>query len=139
MGGRSERDQFRFDMGMAPEQDQSYTDDWLRQILGAYRDTNFVQRLFEPGLWGQIDNKNGSYSSHLMSSGGDRQPLAYPEIVWDPSSQSLVKLSPSEAGAYAETTPGAAIPFASDGAADYFATNYKRAFPAGWFAPWRTK
>jgi hypothetical protein len=92
------------------------------------RHLDFVDRVLRPEKYPVINNPDGSYSSHLMSSaevGGKN--IAYPTIVRKPGQDALTKLSPDEAVKYAMKT-GEHIAFPTAQEADQFASGgYKTA------------
>lgn len=108
------------------QQKQLATDEQMRNILEHNKHLDFVRRLMNPRMYPAIDNPDGSYSSHLMSSAEvDGNNIAYPMIVYDRRANKLNKLTPKDAFSYALKT-GEYISFPTPEAAEQFATKYKR-------------
>lgn len=124
---------------LPPTQRQSYSDEWLRKKLDEGAKLNFVARLQDPMSWPQVDNKDGTYSTHKMASASvDGKHIAYPTIVWDAASQKLQELPAADAVTHALNS-GEYLSFPDSASADYWAANYKRAFPQGHFQPKKEK
>jgi hypothetical protein len=99
-----------------------------KDILEAHKNLNFVDRLYNKNKYPQIDNGDGTYSTHKMSSSDN---IAYPTIVY--INGKLQELDPESARNYALKT-GEFIKFNNEQEADKFANNgYKKAFPPGYF------
>jgi hypothetical protein len=108
------------------------TDMW--STLQSNKQLNFVDRLYNKNKYPKINNADGTYSTHKMSSanvGG--KAIAFPTIVYDNESKSLKELDIKQAIDYAIKNKEY-IEFKSDAEADFFADNgYKLAFPRGYF------
>src|SRR5258706_12021419 len=101
--------------------------------LNANAGLDFVQRLFNPEKYPQVDNGDGTYSSHKMSWGEiDGPQIAYPTLVYDKGRGALRELPGKQAINYAYKT-GEYIESPTQQQAKDLATNYKPAFPPGHF------
>jgi hypothetical protein len=96
----------------------------ILKVLMANKDKNFVNRILIPELWPFINNPDGSYSTHRMSTGEyDGKNIAYPEIIYE-QGRGLIQLSPEEALKHAIKTREF-IQFDSPDLADDFSKTYK--------------
>ena len=98
-----------------------------RKLIGIFAanvDKDFVKRLLVPEAYPRVENADGTYSTHLMSSG---DKMAYPEITGGPKGH-LVDMRKDRAKARRiAMKKGEYIKFGSDREAEWFATNYKKA------------
>jgi hypothetical protein len=107
----------------------------LLDVLMLFQDKNFVQRLLNPYVFPRINNQDGSFSTHLMSS---MDNIAFPHITQNPNTgeleQAIIRTPSSnyDWGQALKTAKdrGDFIQFNTPEEADYFATNYKKAL--GW-------
>ena len=92
---------------------------------------NFVQRYLFPSQYPDIDNKDGSRSSHRMADAEtDGKYVAYPTIIQDKKGK-LKQLEDDEAFEYAMQT-GEFLEFPSqEAASEYAANGYKKAWGLG--------
>ncbi len=104
--------------------------DTFAETLNKNKDLNFVKRILEPNKYPQMDNQDGTFSSHLMASatvGG--KEFVFPTIIQDKDGE-LKKLSMDAAIKYALKNKEY-IEFRTQEEADTFASGgYKKA--AGW-------
>ena len=102
-----------------------------KETLESNKNLQFVKRLLNPYNYPVIANADGSYSSHKMASaevGGKN--IAFPTIVYNPETEALMELKPSEAIKYAIKNKEY-IQFETPEEANDFANNgYKRSL--GW-------
>lgn len=105
-----------------PTAEKDYT-----EYLSQNQHLNFVQRVLEPDKYPRIDNPDGSYSTHLMSSAGVAgKEIAFPTIIQDKNGK-LQKLSMDEAIKHALNNKEY-IEFSTQEEADAFASGeYKKA------------
>lgn len=98
--------------------------------LQANREKNFVQRVTNPGDWPIVQNPDGSYSSHRMSSAeGDGRGYAFPTLFYDKATNALYQ--PPNPMAEAKRT-GEFIEFPNPEAAERFAEGgYKAGLGTG--------
>lgn len=98
--------------------------------LQANREKNFVQRVTNPGDWPVVQNPDGSYSSHRMSSAeADGKGYAFPTLFYDKNTNSLYK--PENPVAEAKKT-GEFIEFPNPETAEKFAEGgYKAGMGTG--------
>jgi hypothetical protein len=91
----------------------------MLDVLRANRGKNFVARITNPGDWPVVQNPDGSYSSHRMSSAeGDGRGYAFPTLFYNKETNSLYK--PENPMAEARKT-GEFIEFPNPQAAERFA------------------
>lgn len=94
-------------------------------ILMRNQDKNFVQRVLNPYIFPQINNPDGTYSTHKMAwSTVDGKPVVYPTIIQNDSG-ALQELAPKDALDYAMKS-GQYIRFNTPDEADWFSQNYKK-------------
>lgn len=97
----------------------------ILQILNAYKDKNFVQRILNPENYPSIDNGDGTYSTHRMSYGEiDGKQIVFPNIIQNKNTNQLTELTPNDAFKYAVQN-NEYIPFNKPETADWFSKNYK--------------
>ena len=76
----------------------------IKQILMKNKDKNFVDRILNKDSYGDLDNGDGSTSTHSMAWGEmDGKGIVFPTVVQDKSSKkkNLKRLEPQEAFKYA--------------------------------------
>lgn len=104
-----------------------------KKILGTLKknkDLHFVDRILNPSKYPTLDLGKGTKASHLMSwgeLGKERTPIVYPEVLHDPGSKHLIRLSRKKAREHAEQS-GNYIKFDTPEEADSFSKNYKLGF-----------
>lgn len=99
-------------------------------VLDKNIDKNFVGRLNNPEVYPVINNSNGSYSTHRMSSGEvDGKNIAYPTIVYDYINNNLNQLSDKDAMDYALKNKEY-IEFGNSREAEDFANNLYKNVPS---------
>lgn len=97
----------------------------IYKILNENSDKDFVKRVLSPEDYGTIPLENG-YGTHLMSYATDDEgAFAYPQIITDPATGELKRLSSREAMDYAYKNKQY-IRFKDPEEADWFGKNYKR-------------
>jgi hypothetical protein len=95
----------------------------IANILINNRDKSFVKRIVERDKYPVIENKDGTVSTHKMSTMEmDGVTYAYPTILFD--GKELKEYDPDTAFDYAVKT-GNVIPFDDPKEADWFTKNYK--------------
>lgn len=102
----------------------------MLDVLRANREKNFVARVTNPGDWPVVQNPDGSYSSHRMSSAeGDGRGYAFPTLFYDKGTNALYQ--PENPMAEARRT-GEFIEFPNPQAAERFAEGgYKAGMGTG--------
>jgi hypothetical protein len=109
------------------------TNQEILALLLQNTDKNFVQRLLSPGVFPVINNDDGSYSTHLMSS---HDNYVFPMITQNPSTGQLqnnlqlVYDNPWQKAFEIALKQNDAIRANSPEDADQVARNYKQAL--GW-------
>lgn len=97
----------------------------IDEVLLENFDKNFVQRIINPKVFPVINNEQGEYMTHLMSSGEfNSKGIAYPEIIQDKNTGELRKLSRKDAYDYAVANKEY-IEFSNPEDALWFSKNYK--------------
>ncbi len=101
----------------------------VMEILHNNKDKNFVKRILNPGQYPEIDNGDGSRSTHLMawSDAPNGKFRVYPTITHDEETNTLRKLDANAAYDTA-TQKGDYIDFDTASQAEWFAQRYKAAW-----------
>lgn len=113
--------------GLQAPQEPSMVDLWLKDVVGQHKDKQFVQRILNPGVYGNLDLGDGQVGTHLMSwstYGKDKTPIVYPSIIQDKTGK-FTQLDDDAAFNYAIKS-GEYIPFKSPDQAELFSKEYKR-------------
>jgi len=123
-----------------PEAEVSRTEPWLKSVVEANKDKDFVRRILNPKERikltpdkFQIPEGQDVYATHLMSystvpgdTPGENKFLVYPQVV--KGKDGLKVLGDAEALRHAVET-GEFIPFDNEYDAYWFSTEYKKLFP----------
>ncbi len=99
---------------------------WLKQLMLANSNKNFVKRILEPSKYPSQDLGNGWVRTHEMAWGDDGKGnyFVYPTVVHNEKDNTLKKLSDRSAYIYALQT-GEYLKFNSADTADWVSRNYK--------------
>lgn len=99
-------------------------DAWLKVMPVLLNNTskNFVKRILDPDKYPQLDNGDGTFSTHVMSSADN---VVFPEVIQDPITKELRRFPHwREAYDYARKS-GEYLEFDSPEEAEWFSKNYK--------------
>ena len=107
----------------------------IEDKLTSNADKNFVQRLLNPGQYPVLLNDGGGYGTMEMVSGEyDGKGIAYPNIVYVPTSGRLQRMPTVNDAAKYALKSGEYLTFDDPSDAEWFAANnYKQIFqPSDW-------
>lgn len=105
--------------------DKDYTP-WMKSIIEKNKDKNFVDRIKNVDKYPDLDLGNGWKATHKMSYAEVAgKYLVYPNVVYVPTTNSLMELKPKDAFDWAVKN-NEFIKFDSQKEADYFSKNYKK-------------
>jgi len=98
----------------------------IQQILSKNAGKNFVKRIITPEAYPEMDNGDGSVSSHSMSWSDDGQGhyYVYPTVVQRNDGAELERLEGKEAAEYAQEKKEF-VEFDNAEEADWFSKRYK--------------
>ena len=100
-------------------------EEYIKKLMEAHKDKNFVQRILSPNDFPYMDVGGGYKASHQMAWGeSDGKYFVYPTIVQDPNTGELSKLDNDQAFDYALQT-GEYFEFDDADSADFVSQKYK--------------
>lgn len=102
------------------------TTEWVKKVVLANRDKNFIDRVSNPGAYPTLNLGKGKKATHLMAWGEvDGKAVVFPEVIYDKATKKLRKLPGKEAFEYALRN-GEYVSFPNKQSAELFSKEYKR-------------